>query len=185
MATRKSGALIIQAVRLYQRHGSRFFSGSCLYTPSCSRYAIDAVTVRGPVTGMLLALSRLLRCRAPYPGGHDPIVPSPAVVPSDPEARLRRMGLGRSDRGAATGQAPHCAGAGRPLGAHLGNSVERDIGTIEIEPSTVLPDVIASRSARSRQPGRSRMRGKRGRERWRRPPFRQRAKVLAGSTYLN
>lgn len=46
---------------------------TCRFTPSCSRYAIDAVTEWGIVVGTLLTLWRLVRCNPFSAGGEDPV----------------------------------------------------------------------------------------------------------------
>lgn len=63
----------ISAIHAYQKHLSRFFKGSCIYTPSCSQYSIDAVQLYGLFKGIILSISRILRCRPPYKGGFDPV----------------------------------------------------------------------------------------------------------------
>lgn len=45
---------------------------TCRFTPSCSQYAIDAVTKYGPVKGLFRAAKRVLRCHPFHPGGYDP-----------------------------------------------------------------------------------------------------------------
>ncbi len=47
----------------------------CRYYPTCSNYAIEAVTVHGAFKGSLLALGRILRCNVLFPGGYDPVPP--------------------------------------------------------------------------------------------------------------
>ena len=71
--------IVCALVRLYQRVLSARFGGSCRFTPSCSRYALEAVRRHGVVTGVRLAACRLARCRPSRPGGHDP-VPEPGRV---------------------------------------------------------------------------------------------------------
>lgn len=74
MPKRTRGAsLVVRLLRLYQRRLSPRFEGACLYTPSCSQYAVEAVEKHGPVQGIRLSASRLMRCRAPYTGGDDPV----------------------------------------------------------------------------------------------------------------
>jgi len=46
---------------------------SCIYLPTCSQYAIDAVNTRGIVVGVALALWRLLRCNPLFHGGYHPV----------------------------------------------------------------------------------------------------------------
>jgi hypothetical protein len=53
---------------------SPLFPPSCIYTPSCSRYMIEAVRRHGVVKGGLLGIARILRCtRLCYLGGPDPV----------------------------------------------------------------------------------------------------------------
>jgi len=64
--------LLIYAIRMYQKYLSKFFRGSCRYTPSCSQYAIQAIQKHGTFKGVILAIRRIFSCRPPY-GGFDPI----------------------------------------------------------------------------------------------------------------
>jgi len=43
------------------------------FHPSCSQYALEAVTRFGVLRGMALALARLGRCHPWHPGGFDPV----------------------------------------------------------------------------------------------------------------
>lgn len=45
----------------------------CRFEPSCARYALDAVRLRGPVVGPGLAVWRVCRCNPWNDGGHDPV----------------------------------------------------------------------------------------------------------------
>lgn len=64
---------LIAAIRLYQRHPPARFRGCCLYEPSCSTYALQALERHGGRHGARLAAGRLHRCRAPFEGGVDPV----------------------------------------------------------------------------------------------------------------
>lgn len=47
--------------------------GRCRYTPSCSEYALEAVSRHGALAGSWLAVKRIGRCQ-PWGGcGHDPV----------------------------------------------------------------------------------------------------------------
>ena len=68
---------------IYRRLVSPALPPACRYHPSCSRYAVEAITVHGPIRGAWLAARRLLRCHPWAPGGPDPV--PPARVRPDPE----------------------------------------------------------------------------------------------------
>ena len=55
-------ALMLALIRGYQRFISPLFPPCCRYTPTCSAYAVEAITRYGPWKGGWLALRRLLRC---------------------------------------------------------------------------------------------------------------------------
>jgi hypothetical protein len=64
--------LLIHLVILYRATLGRFLGGQCRYTPSCSQYAIDAITKYGPLRGSWKALRRMARCHPWGSHGYDP-----------------------------------------------------------------------------------------------------------------
>ena len=51
--------------------------GRCRFTPSCSEYALQALSQHGAVAGCRLAFKRVCRCH-PWGGcGYDPVPPKP------------------------------------------------------------------------------------------------------------
>ena len=65
--------IIIGLIRAYQLMLSPYLPRSCRYDPTCSRYAIIAVSKYGTIKGLYLALRRILRCH-PFGGsGYDPV----------------------------------------------------------------------------------------------------------------
>ncbi len=46
---------------------------TCRYLPTCSEYAMEAVSSRGIVVGSGLAIWRVLRCNPLLAGGYDPV----------------------------------------------------------------------------------------------------------------
>lgn len=60
-------------IRFYQRFISPALPPSCRFYPSCSTYALEAVTKYGLLKGSYLAARRLLRCHPFHPGGVDPV----------------------------------------------------------------------------------------------------------------
>jgi hypothetical protein len=49
--------------------------GRCIYLPTCSEYAAQAIAAHGPARGVLLASWRLLRCHPFARGGLDEVPP--------------------------------------------------------------------------------------------------------------
>lgn len=72
--------LPIRAWRLVSVH----LPPRCRFHPSCSQYALEALTVHGAARGTLLAVRRVGRCHPWHEGGLDP-VPDPR-----PNARSSR-----------------------------------------------------------------------------------------------
>jgi uncharacterized protein len=74
MATgHRASALVITAIRLYQRLISSWLPRRCKYEPTCSAYALSAVRVFGVPRGLVLAGWRVLRCNPFSHGGYDPV----------------------------------------------------------------------------------------------------------------
>lgn len=88
---------LIGAVRLYQWCVSPWLSafGGCRFTPTCSRYAIEALRTHGAFRGSLMTFARVARCHPFYPGGYDPV---PMVPPSLTELFFPRHAASRRER---------------------------------------------------------------------------------------
>ena len=67
--------LLVGLIRIYQRFISPLLGPRCRFYPSCSSYAVQALTVHGVIKGSGLAAWRLLRCHPWNPGGLDPVPP--------------------------------------------------------------------------------------------------------------
>ena len=65
--------LLIALLKLYRTIVSPLYGDVCRYFPSCSAYALEAVTVHGAVRGLGLSVMRLLRCHPWAAGGIDRI----------------------------------------------------------------------------------------------------------------
>lgn len=79
--------VLLLLLHVYRAGVSPLLGPRCRFAPSCSAYAVEAVTAHGAARGSLLAARRLLRCHPLHPGGYDP-VPEPA--PRRAGARGRR-----------------------------------------------------------------------------------------------
>ena len=53
---------IIKIIRIYQKFISPLLGQNCRFHPTCSHYAIEALTVHGVVKGTYLSVKRILKC---------------------------------------------------------------------------------------------------------------------------
>jgi hypothetical protein len=60
-------------IYLYKGILSPYIGGSCIYSPSCSTYFMEAVAKHGILKGTTLGVCRIARCSRSYMGGHDPV----------------------------------------------------------------------------------------------------------------
>lgn len=68
-------SVVIACIRFYQIVLSPWMGTHCRYSPTCSAYAIEAVRVHGVVRGLIMGMSRILRCHPFHAGGYDPVPP--------------------------------------------------------------------------------------------------------------
>jgi hypothetical protein len=74
-ASRGVVAVLVLLVRLYQGAVSPLVGPCCKHSPSCSEYAVEALTRHGMIKGLVLAGWRVLRCNPWSGGGVDPVPP--------------------------------------------------------------------------------------------------------------
>jgi len=79
-------------IRLYQLTVSPLLPPRCRYLPSCSDYALEALSSHGMARGLWLALRRLARCHPWGGSGYDPVPPSAHRAGAAP--RLHRHDCG-------------------------------------------------------------------------------------------
>lgn len=68
-------------IRAYQLAISPLLGARCRFYPSCSQYALEAVSSHGSLRGGWLAIRRLARCHPFHPGGYDPVPSEPRCHP--------------------------------------------------------------------------------------------------------
>ena len=64
---------LMAIVRAYKRYISPLLPDACIYTPTCSEYALEAIGKYGAARGRWLAMRRILRCNPFRRGGFDPV----------------------------------------------------------------------------------------------------------------
>lgn len=66
--------VLIGCIRFYQKYLSALKGYStCIYRPTCSQYAIEAIGKYGALKGGMLTAWRILRCNPFSRGGYDPV----------------------------------------------------------------------------------------------------------------
>ncbi len=65
--------ILIVFIRFYQVLISPALGKNCIYIPSCSQYATQALEKYGFWYGSYLSIRRILRCHPFKQGGHDPL----------------------------------------------------------------------------------------------------------------
>ncbi len=66
--------VVLFFLRVYQKYLSPLKGApTCRFYPTCSQYAVEAVTKYGAAKGTWLAVKRVLKCHPYHPGGHDPV----------------------------------------------------------------------------------------------------------------
>jgi putative membrane protein insertion efficiency factor len=81
---RPARRLAIAPIRLYQTLISPAAGQRCKYYPSCSEYAVQAISRFGILRGLVLAVWRLLRCNPFSSGGFDPVENQRLFAPRAP-----------------------------------------------------------------------------------------------------
>lgn len=66
--------LLIFTINIYRKYISPLkVRSTCIYTPTCSQYAIEAIEKYGALKGSFLTVKRILRCHPFAKGGYDPV----------------------------------------------------------------------------------------------------------------
>lgn len=66
--------VMLALIRFYQHYISPLTPPSCRFMPTCSAYAVQAITKYGALKGGWLTFKRLLRCNPFYKGDYyDPV----------------------------------------------------------------------------------------------------------------
>jgi len=85
--------VLIALLKGYRAVISPLYGSVCKYYPSCSAYALEAVTVHGAWRGTGLAARRLAHCHPWSLGGYDPVPGTPAAADWAEEQRTSQPEL--------------------------------------------------------------------------------------------
>lgn len=64
---------LIALVKGYRLVISPMLGANCRYIPTCSSFAIEAISLHGPLKGTLMSVWRIVRCNPFSKGGYDPV----------------------------------------------------------------------------------------------------------------
>jgi hypothetical protein len=64
---------VLFLIKMYRKYISPLSPPACKYTPTCSKYAIEAIEKYGLLKGGIMAFYRILRCNPFSKGGYDPV----------------------------------------------------------------------------------------------------------------
>jgi uncharacterized protein len=65
--------VVVYVIQLYRHMVSPLRPPTCRFIPTCSQYAVDALTEYGLFRGGWMAVVRVAKCAPWHPGGWDPI----------------------------------------------------------------------------------------------------------------
>ncbi len=60
-------------VHIYRYMISPLLPNRCIYYPTCSSYALEALETHGAIKGTILAVKRIVSCNPLAKGGYDPV----------------------------------------------------------------------------------------------------------------
>lgn len=66
--------IILSLINFYRKYYSPTRPARCIFVPTCSEYAMEAIEKYGVTKGVFLSIKRILRCN-PFNknGGYDPV----------------------------------------------------------------------------------------------------------------
>ena len=71
---------LLLLIKFYRKYITHILKSRCIYTPSCSVYALEALKKRNLFDALILIVWRILRCNPIAKGGFDPVPDDPEVL---------------------------------------------------------------------------------------------------------
>lgn len=92
-------SVLIGLLKAYRFAISPLYGQVCRYHPSCSAYALEAVTVHGSIKGTWLAARRVGRCHPWAAGGYDPVPAKKSAGAGKDDGAQQQLGAVSTTRG--------------------------------------------------------------------------------------
>lgn len=71
---------LLLLLKFYRKYVTHILKSRCIFTPSCSVYAIEALNKRNLFDASILIVWRILRCNPLSKGGYDPVPDDPKLL---------------------------------------------------------------------------------------------------------
>ena len=71
---------LLLLIKFYRKYITYVLKSRCIYTPTCSAYALEALKKRNVFDALILIVWRIIRCNPLCQGGFDPVPDDPDVV---------------------------------------------------------------------------------------------------------
>ncbi len=71
---------LLLLIKFYRKYLTYVLKSRCIYTPTCSAYALEALKKRNVFDALILIVWRIIRCNPLCQGGFDPVPDDPDVV---------------------------------------------------------------------------------------------------------
>jgi len=65
--------ILVMGIKSYRKYISPLKRPCCIFYPTCSQYALEAIEKHGAIKGSVMGIKRILRCHPYNKGGFDPV----------------------------------------------------------------------------------------------------------------
>jgi putative membrane protein insertion efficiency factor len=65
--------ILLLLIKFYRKFISPLTGPHCRFYPTCSQYALEAISKYGAIKGGWMSIKRICRCNPWNPGGYDPV----------------------------------------------------------------------------------------------------------------
>ncbi|MBU3110488.1 membrane protein insertion efficiency factor YidD [Clostridium lacusfryxellense] len=65
--------ILVMGIKSYRKYISPLKRPCCIFYPTCSQYALEAIEKHGAIKGSIMGIKRILRCHPYNKGGFDPV----------------------------------------------------------------------------------------------------------------